>query len=146
MHRTKRSLIDERSGMKDVISLKGIKAIGFHGVFDFERRDGQDFLVDVEIATDLQRASRSDSLAETIDYGAITDLVVAEIKGEPVNLIERLAGRIADKVLETLERVDAIAVTVHKPQAPVSAPFSSASDVLFPNSIALFARSSSPCM
>ena len=109
--------------MKDVIALKGIKAFGFHGVFDFERRDGQEFLVDIEIATDLQEASRSDLLAETIDYGAITDLVVAEIKGEAVNLIERLAGRIADKVLESQERVDAIAVTVHKPQAPVSAPF-----------------------
>lgn len=110
--------------MKDRISLKGIKAFGFHGVFDFERREGQDFLVDLEISADLQGASRSDLLAETIDYGAIADLVVKEIKGEPVNLIERLAGRIADSVLESHSRVNAIAVTVHKPQAPVSASFS----------------------
>ena len=110
--------------MKDLISLKGIKAFGFHGVFDFERREGQDFLVDVEIAVDLQSASRSDNLSETIDYGAIADLVVAEIEGEAVALIERLAGRIADRILEIHTQVESISVTVHKPKAPVSASFS----------------------
>lgn len=107
--------------MRDRISLNGIRAFGFHGVFDFEARDGQDFIIDVELTVDLQTASRTDDLADTIDYGKISELVVDEIQGERVSLIERLAGRIADRIMSQFPKVIDIAVTVHKPQAPVSA-------------------------
>lgn len=107
--------------MSDLITLKGIHGFGYHGVFDHEASDGQDFFVDLEIYLDLSKASVSDNLADTIDYGALTNLVVKEITGERVQLIERLAGRIADRIKAGHLEVSHIAVTVHKPQAPVAA-------------------------
>lgn len=107
--------------MNDIINVKGIKGFGFHGVFPEETRDGQDFSVDLELHLDLSKPSRSDILEETIDYGSLTNLVVEEITGEPVQLIERLAGRIADRIKELHPQIARLAVTVHKPHAPVSA-------------------------
>jgi dihydroneopterin aldolase len=106
--------------MSDLISIRSIKAFGYHGVFDFERRDGQDFFVDLEISLDLQKASTSDNLDDSIDYGLLTTITREEIEGEPVNLIERLAGRIADRILLQFPQAISISVTVHKPSAPVS--------------------------
>lgn len=107
--------------MSDVISLTGIWGFGYHGVFDHEAKNGQDFLVDLEIHLDLSKASVSDNLEDTIDYGALADLVVEEITGERVQLIERLAGRIADRIKVRHPEITNITVTVHKPKAPISA-------------------------
>lgn len=106
--------------MSDVISIKGIKGFGFHGVFDFEKRDGQNFYVDIEVELDLSKASRSDQLEDTVDYGTFTSIAIAHIIGEPVNLIEHLAGNIAQSIKESSPSIISVAVTVHKPQAPVS--------------------------
>jgi dihydroneopterin aldolase len=107
--------------MSDKISLKGIWGFGYHGVFEHEAKNGQDFFVDLDISLDLSKPSKSDDLAETIDYGALADLVVEEITGERVKLIERLAGRIADRIKSGHPEITSITVTVHKPKAPVSA-------------------------
>lgn len=107
--------------MNDVISLKGIWGFGYHGVFDHEAKTGQDFFVDLEIKLDLSKASLSDNLNDTIDYGALADLVVEEITGARVQLIERLAGRIADRIKSGHPEISTISVTVHKPKAPISA-------------------------
>jgi dihydroneopterin aldolase len=109
--------------MSDLISIKGIKGFGHHGVFDFERRDGQDFYVDIEIALNLQEASESDNLEDSIDYGLLTTIAREEIEGEPVNLIERLAGKIADRIISQFPQSNSVSVTVHKPSAPVSEDF-----------------------
>ena len=107
--------------MSDLIMLKGIWGFGYHGVFDHEAKNGQDFFVDLEIQLDLSQASVSDDLQDTIDYGALADLVVEEITGERVQLIERLAGRIADRIKAGHSQISHISVTVHKPKAPISA-------------------------
>ncbi|CAN2224960.1 FolB Dihydroneopterin aldolase [Candidatus Nanopelagicaceae bacterium] len=107
--------------MSDLIKLTGIWGFGYHGVFDHEAKNGQDFYVDLEILLNLTAASRSDDLNDTIDYGSLADLVVEEITGERVQLIERLAGRIADRIKSQFTEIEKIAVTVHKPKAPVSA-------------------------
>ncbi|MBR7743339.1 dihydroneopterin aldolase [Phycicoccus sp. BSK3Z-2] len=106
----------------DVIEVKGVRATGHHGVFDHEKRDGQEFVVDLRLELDLSRAGRTDDLVDTVDYGALAQGVVARVEGEPYDLIERLATVIAQDVLGDL-RVDEVAVTVHKPQAPVPVPF-----------------------
>jgi dihydroneopterin aldolase/2-amino-4-hydroxy-6-hydroxymethyldihydropteridine diphosphokinase len=106
----------------DRITLRGVRATGYHGVFDHERRDGQEFVVDVDLTLDLSRAGESDDLADTYDYGALATAVAARVEGEPYSLVERLAAVIADDVLRDL-RVDEVRVTVHKPQAPVPVPF-----------------------
>src|SRR5690606_5901816 len=106
----------------DLVRLTGVRARGFHGVFDHERRDGQDFVVDVEMSLDLTRAAETDDLAHTVHYGEVAADVVAVIEGEPRDLIETVAGQIADRVLAR-PRVESVQVTVHKPQAPVGVPF-----------------------
>ena len=107
--------------MSDQIFLTGIHGFGHHGLFEHERRDGQDFYVDVTLTVDLSEASRSDRIEDTVNYAEITDLVVTHITSDPVNLIEKLAGRIAESILKAHVKVSEVSVTVHKPQAPVAA-------------------------
>lgn len=107
--------------MSDQILLTGVHGFGYHGLLDHERKNGQDFYVDVVLTLDLQVASQSDSIDETVNYAEITDLIAIEITTDPVSLIEKLAGRIADRILNSYSRVNSVSVTVHKPQAPVSA-------------------------
>jgi dihydroneopterin aldolase len=107
--------------MSDQIVLTGIHGFGYHGLFEQERKDGQDFFVDLTLSVDLNAASQSDAIADTVNYAEITDLVVEEITSNPVNLIEKLAARIAERVLNQHVKVSSVTVTVHKPQAPVAA-------------------------
>ena len=110
----------------DLITLSGLRVHGRHGVFDHEREAGQDFTVDVALRTSTAEAAASDDLAHTVDYGALADALADIVAGEPVNLIETLAERLADACL-ALERVDAAVVTVHKPQAPIAHHFTDVS-------------------
>ncbi|MFK3981694.1 dihydroneopterin aldolase [Micromonospora sp. NPDC050397] len=104
--------------MTDRITLTGLRARGHHGVFDFEREQGQDFIVDVVLELDLGPAARSDDVADTVHYGELAEELVAIVGGEPVNLIETLAERLAATCLAD-PRVAVATVTVHKPQAPI---------------------------
>jgi dihydroneopterin aldolase len=106
--------------MSDKISIKGIKGFGFHGVFDFEKRDGQYFFVDLDIEIDLTAPSNSDLLSDSVDYSLLTAIAKEAIEKLQFDLIERLAGFIADTIGENFPAVQSISVTVHKPSAPVS--------------------------
>jgi 7,8-dihydroneopterin aldolase/epimerase/oxygenase len=105
-------------GGRDRISLTGISAFGHHGVYDFERQQGQQFVVDVSCTLDLSSAASTDDLAQTIDYGALAQAVAADVERDPLNLIEALADRIALTCLR-YDAVQCVEVTVHKPQAPM---------------------------
>jgi dihydroneopterin aldolase len=108
--------------MSDRITLSGLVVRGYHGVFEHERADGQDFVVDVALDVDTSAAGRSDDLADTVDYGALAATIAAIVSGEPVNLLETLAGRIATACLADA-RVTSAEVTVHKPNAPIPLTF-----------------------
>ena len=108
--------------MTDRIVLQGVSAHGFHGVLASEKRDGQTFVVDVVMEVDLAPAGASDDLNDTVNYAEVAGDIVALIEGESLDLIEALAARIADRVLAR-PLVEAVEVTVHKPQAPVGHPF-----------------------
>ena len=107
----------------DRLAVLGIEAIGHHGVFDFEKRDGQVFKVDLTLGLDIRPAARSDDLQDTVDYGSLVAAVKTAIEHDPVDLIETLAERIADVCL-TDKKVEWAEVTVHKPDAPIEATFS----------------------
>jgi len=107
--------------MSDSIFIKGIKSFGYHGVLKSENVTGQDFFVDIELFLDLTKASESDDVSDTVNYAEITDLVIAEIAGETVSLIEKLAGRIAERIKSEYPQVLLTSVTVHKRHAPVLA-------------------------
>lgn len=108
--------------MADQIVIRGIRGVGHHGVFDHERRDGQEFSVDVTLDVATSGAASSDDLADTVDYGLVANAVHALIVGEPVDLIETLAERIASACL-AFAGVQQVAVVVHKPHAPIEVPF-----------------------
>ena len=112
--------------MSDRIRLSGLRARGHHGVYDFERRDGQDFVVDVELELDLAKAAAGDDVADTVHYGELAGRLAEVVAGEPVNLIETLAERLAAVCLADA-RVAAATVTVHKPQAPIPHEFADVS-------------------
>src|SRR4051794_9075537 len=102
----------------DRIELRGLRVRGRHGVYDFERAEGQDFLVDVTLELDLAAAAATDDVADTVHYGELAGKLVTVVAGEPVNLIETLADRLVTVCLRD-PRVGAATVTVHKPQAPI---------------------------
>jgi dihydroneopterin aldolase len=102
----------------DRIALRALTIRGHHGVYDFERREGQDFVVDVELEMDLRAAAASDDVADTIHYGDLAGALAEVISGEPMQLIETLAQRLVEVCLADA-RVDAATVTVHKPHAPI---------------------------
>jgi dihydroneopterin aldolase len=107
----------------DRLTVRGIEAVGHHGVLDSERRDGQVFVADLVLGLDTREAARRDDLQETVDYGSLVAKVKSAIEADPVDLIETLAQRIADVCLAD-ERVQWTEVTVHKPAAPIEATFS----------------------
>ena len=104
--------------MTDRIELRGLTVRGHHGVFEHERRNGQEFVVDITVWIDLDRAAASDDLTDTLDYGALAARVTDIVGGPARNLIETVAAEVADDVMGD-ERVHAVEVVVHKPQAPI---------------------------
>lgn len=106
----------------DRVALRGLKARGHHGVLPQERAQGQPFVVDVVLGLDTRPAAASDDLAKTVHYGIVAEEVVKIVQGEPVDLIETLADRIA-RVCLGFEGVAEVEVTVHKPEAPITVPF-----------------------
>ena len=109
--------------MADRIELRGLTVRGHHGVFDHERVDGQDFVIDITVWLDVTDAADSDDLANTYDYGELAQLAADVVAGPPRNLIETVGAEIADGVMRE-ERVHAVEVTVHKPKAPIPLQFS----------------------
>ena len=109
--------------MSDQIRVTGIKAFGYHGVLPHEAIDGQEFTVDLVVTLDLRAASVSDDLNETINYADLAQIVHDNIVGDRVQLIERLAGRIAEEISSAYSQITSVSVTVHKPHAPVTVVF-----------------------
>ncbi len=108
--------------MTDQLSVRGIECFAHHGVFDFERREGQIFIVDLVLGLDTREAAASDDLAHTVDYGGLVAAVKSAVESDPVDLIETLVQRIAEVCLSR-DRVEWVEVTVHKPDAPIEATF-----------------------
>ncbi|MBK1785191.1 dihydroneopterin aldolase [Prauserella cavernicola] len=109
--------------MTDRITLTGLAVFGRHGVFEHEKREGQEFVVDVTAWLSLAPAAASDDLADTLHYGELAQLAADIVGGEPYDLIESVAGRIADEVMRKDSRLSAVEVTVHKPSAPIPLAF-----------------------
>ncbi|MFD3330907.1 dihydroneopterin aldolase [Streptomyces sp. NPDC058701] len=110
----------------DRITLKGLRGRGFHGVFEHERIGGQDFIVDVILYLDSRLAAEKDDLNYTANTGVVAEQILSIISGDPVNLIETLAQRIAEQCLSN-RAVEQVEVTVHKPYAPIAVFFEDAS-------------------
>jgi 7,8-dihydroneopterin aldolase/epimerase/oxygenase len=106
----------------DRITLRGVRAHANHGVYAFERERGQMFRVDAVLEVDTRAAAVGDDLDKTVNYAELAQKLYAVLTGEPVNLLETLAQRLANVCLAD-PLVDAVEITVHKPQAELGVPF-----------------------
>jgi 7,8-dihydroneopterin aldolase/epimerase/oxygenase len=106
----------------DRLVLRGLRGVGHHGVYPDERRDGQEFVADVELGLDTRPAATTDDLSATVHYGQLAERLHAAIVSDPVDLIETLAQRLADVCLAE-PPVSWVNVTIHKPQAPIRVAF-----------------------
>ena len=119
--------------MRQKIQLTGLRVFGHHGVFDFEKANGQEFVIDVAVWVDAAQAVAQDDVANTVHYGELADAIVANVANEPVDLIETLASRLLKLTLAfgdhtaadgtVVSPVIKAKVTVHKPNAPISHEF-----------------------
>ncbi|CAL8896569.1 7,8-dihydroneopterin aldolase [Kocuria varians] len=121
----------------DRITLTGLGAVGYHGVFEKERRSGQPFFVDLVLYVDLAAAGATDDLTRTVNYGEVAELVREIIIGTRFQLIEALAEEIARSLLDRFAPVTALDVTVHKPKAPIDVTFSDVAVSIFRSRAAL---------
>jgi dihydroneopterin aldolase len=115
-------VLDDLGRPLDQIRIVGLTTTGRHGVFEHERRDGQDFIVDVILHLDTRAAARSDDLDDTVDYGSLAVDLADAVRGRPLNLIESLTGRLALMCLAD-PRVVTADVVLHKPHAPIPESF-----------------------
>jgi 7,8-dihydroneopterin aldolase/epimerase/oxygenase len=106
----------------DRITLRGLRAHGRHGVYPEERERGQMFRVDAVLELDTAAAAAGDDLGKTVNYAELAHDLYAVLAGEPVDLLETLAQRLADVCLAN-SLVEAVEITVHKPQADLGVPF-----------------------
>ena len=107
----------------DKITLSKMEFEGHTGCFDFEKKDGQKFIVSLDLFVDRIRGCYTDDLADTVDYSKIYEVTKETVTGNDGNLIERLAQKIADAVLEADKRILKVRVNVSKPEAPVKGIF-----------------------
>lgn len=107
----------------DRILMQGMSFYSFTGVLDFEKRDGQVFLADVELELPRIAACETDRLADTVSYALAYDIVKHVFEHERYDLVERLCGVIAKRLIEAFDSVDRVTVTVRKPQAPIDGLF-----------------------
>lgn len=114
--------------MTALIEITGLRAYGYHGVMEFEREQGQYFVVDAKIWIDHERAAFTDELEHTVSYAEIAELIVANVGANPVNLLEKLAQRLADEVLRAAGPVaKKVKIKVSKPDAPIQLYFENVS-------------------
>lgn len=102
----------------DRIRLTGIEVRAHHGVLDSERENGQRFVIDVDLYRCCEAAADGDRLEATVDYGAVLERVRAWATDDPCRLIETLAQRLCRGLLREFD-LERVAVTVHKPEAPL---------------------------
>lgn len=112
------------------ITLSGLRFHAYHGVMAQERQTGGEFLVDLQVMCDLEKAVHSDDLSDTLNYGTLYDLVHQEMM-QPSQLLEHVAGRIAQRVFDGFPQVENVVITVTKVNPPMGADLKGASVTLF---------------
>ena len=114
------------------LKITGLRVFAHHGVFDHERQNGQDFYIDATVWLDARAAAQNDDIGQTVHYGNLAEALVEDAGGRPVDLIETLAARLLELVMnfggaEGQSPVRKAKITVHKPSAPIGYEFADVS-------------------
>ena len=109
--------------MSDAVFVSGLVLHAYHGVMQHEAKVGQTFRLDLRLSIDLAEASRTDKLKHTVSYDLVVKTASEAFCVRRYRLVEAAAGAVAEAVLERFSHVRAVAVTVHKPHAPIAATF-----------------------
>jgi dihydroneopterin aldolase len=112
--------MSERRPDGDRIEIRDLRVVGVHGVLPEERERAQPFSLDIVAWVDMAAAQQSDALSDTVDYGALAQLASEVVSQRSYQLLEALAGRLADALLGTDSRLEAIEVTVRKLRPPLA--------------------------
>jgi 7,8-dihydroneopterin aldolase/epimerase/oxygenase len=104
----------------DRIEIRDLRVVGRHGVLPEERERAQPFSVDILAWVDMTAAQRSDALADTVDYGALAQVAADIVGQQSFQLLEALAGRVADALLDADPRLQAVEVGLHKLRPPLA--------------------------
>lgn len=107
----------------DTVSICGLELFAYHGVNQEEKENGQRFVLDIHMTTDVSEAAATDDLTKTVNYAAALKLARSTFLADKYDLIETAASRVAEALLATFARIASIAVTVKKPDAPMKATF-----------------------
>jgi len=111
------------------IQLHDMRFYAYHGVMEQERRVGGQYLVTLCVKSDLSRAVVSDSVADTVNYAALYEVVAREM-AQPSQLLEHVAGRVAQRVLDVFPQVEQLSIRITKCNPPMGADCQGASVTL----------------
>ena len=111
------------------IQLHDMRFYAYHGVMEQERRVGGQYLVTLCVKSDLSRAVVSDSVADTVNYAALYEVVAREM-AQPSQLLEHVAGRVAQRVLDDFPQVEQLSIRITKCNPPMGADCQGASVTL----------------
>ena len=107
----------------DKILIRDLKIFAYHGVNPEEKRDGQEFVIDMDVSLDMSAACISDELDDTVSYAKIIKTVTAAFTQEKYNLLEKAAQVCVDAVFAEYDRINAVRIVLKKPHAPIKADF-----------------------
>lgn len=107
----------------DQIQIKGLRVFAYHGVNPEEKRDGQNFELDITLYTSVKRPGKTDALEDTVNYSKAAKTAARVMTGERYDLIERAATRVAEQLLSDFPKVEQVRVRLKKPEAPVKLDF-----------------------
>ena len=111
----------------DEIRIDNLKVYAYHGVYDSEKEKGQNFYVNAVLHTDFSKAAENDDIELATDYAAVCQTIKEVMTVKKYDLIETVAERVAEQILISFERINAVDVEIRKPQAPVPMEFESIS-------------------
>lgn len=109
--------------MTNSLIIKNLKIFAYHGVNDDEKINGQNFLIDAEIFTDKLDGYENDKLENVLNLSKLVKELSAFFYKHSYNLIEKAAESTTKHLMKTFSQINAINLTLKKPEAPISADF-----------------------
>ena len=108
----------------DKIIIKDLKIFAYHGVHDFEKNNGQNFILDITLGTDLTLPCNTDRVSDTVSYSEVIRKVTEVFTAEKYDLIEKAAQTVCDGIFEAFPLIAECEICLKKPDAPIDADFS----------------------